>query len=143
MCMGTNDNKSLQSFSTHLTTSMAKFPAAMDVRGRRHWITNSSYSNVSESQVDDYEISGSAKLFKLPKHQQYHNVACQTYDTCAKKRHSKIVTKSALKSDSFINSINQSDSSSRTFTGFPVFVLVVDVAIVGNTNSSSVTPYSS
>lgn len=62
-------------YGTHLTTSVAKLPAAVDVRGSRHWIADAGHSNVSESQVDDEEVGGRAQLFELDKHQQHHNVA--------------------------------------------------------------------
>lgn len=61
--------------SAHLTSSVAKFPAAVDVRGSRHGIADASHSDVSESQVDDDEVGGSAELLKLHKHQQHHDVA--------------------------------------------------------------------
>lgn len=61
---------------THLTTSVAKFPAAMDVWGSWHGIADTSHANVSKSQVDYDEVGGSAELPELHKHEQHHNVAC-------------------------------------------------------------------
>lgn len=67
--------------STHLTTSVAKFPAAVDVWGSWHGIANASHSNVGKGQVDYNEVGGSTELFELHKHQQHHNVARQTDNT--------------------------------------------------------------
>lgn len=56
------------SHSTNLATSVSKFPAAVDVWGSWHGIANTSHSYVSKSQVDDYEVGGSAELPELQKH---------------------------------------------------------------------------
>ena len=62
--------------SVHLTASVAKLPAAVDVWGSWHGIANASHSDVSEGQVDDDEVGSSTELLKLHKHQQHDNVAC-------------------------------------------------------------------
>lgn len=59
----------------HLTAGVSKLPAAMDVGGRRHGITDPCHPDVGEGQVDDDDVGGGAQLSELHKHQQNYDVA--------------------------------------------------------------------
>lgn len=61
--------------STHLTTGVAKFPAAVEVWGSWHGVANASHADVSEGKVDDDVVGGRTQLLELDKHQQDHEVA--------------------------------------------------------------------
>lgn len=60
---------------THLTTGVAKFPAAVEVWGSWHGVANAGHADVGEGEVDDDEVGGRAQLLELHKHHQDHDVA--------------------------------------------------------------------
>lgn len=60
---------------THLTTGVAKFPAAVEVWGSWHGVANAGHADVGEGEVDDDEVGGRAQLLELHKHHQDHDIA--------------------------------------------------------------------
>lgn len=60
---------------THLTTGVAKLPAAVEVWGGWHGVANAGHADVGEGEVDDDEVGGRAQLLELHKHHQHHDVA--------------------------------------------------------------------